>query len=173
MSTAVAPADISIRPAEDDDASAIAAIYRPYVLGATCSFETEAPTDDEIVRRMRAVRGAGLPYLVAEIDGKVVGYAYAGRWRERSAYRKTCENTVYVAADRHGSGCGRRLLSELISACAAVDMLQMIAVIGGRDNAASIALHSRLGFREVGVLERVGFKHGRWLDTVLMQRSLG
>jgi phosphinothricin acetyltransferase len=119
------------------------------------------------------VHRLGLPYLVAELRGEVVGYAYAAAYRPRPAYRHTIEDSVYVASKHHRAGIGRALLAELIARCEVGPWRQMIAVIGDSANTGSIALHHRFGFRHVGTLENVGFKHGRWLDSVLMQRSLG
>jgi phosphinothricin acetyltransferase len=123
--------------------------------------------------RHASITGAGLPYLVAELEGAVVGYSYATAYRARSAYRHTIEDSVYIADGFNGRGIGLALLSALIARCEAGPWRQMIAVIGNSGNAGSIALHARLGFEHVGVLRNVGFKHGRWVDTVLMQRPLG
>ena len=162
-----------IRPSRDSDLSAVTAIYRPAVLHGTASFELEPPDEAEMARRRRALLEGGYPYLVAERDGAVVGYAYAGAYRPRPAYRFTVEDSIYVAPDRQGSGVGRALLVALIEACEALGFRQMVAVIGDSASQGSIRLHESLGFRPVGVLEAIGFKHGRWLDTVLMQRPLG
>jgi L-amino acid N-acyltransferase YncA len=165
---------VAIRPASTTDIPAITRIYAHAVEQGTPSFEITAPDDAEMTRRMNDLLGNGFPYLAAEIGGVLAGYAYAGPYRARSAYRHTVENSVYIAHDNHRRGVGRALLAALIEACAARGFRQMIAVIGdSRRQAASISLHEALGFRHVGVLEDVGFKHGRWLDSVLMQRSLG
>lgn len=164
---------MTLRAAVALDIPAVAAIYTDHVLHGTASFEIEPPSVEDMHRRHAAVLAAGLPYLVAERAGEVLGYAYATPYRPRPAYRHTIENSVYVRADRAGQGIGRALLSELIALVERGDWRQMVAVIGDSENRASIALHERLGFRRVGVFESVGFKHGRWLDTVLMQRSLG
>jgi phosphinothricin acetyltransferase len=168
----MAAPDLSVRDAADGDVPRILEIYRHYVLHATCTFEVDPPSEHEMRARVAAVRALGLPWLVAESAGEVVGYAYAGRYRERPAYRHTVENSVYIAHDRHRLGAGRRLLEELVRRITAGHFLQMVAVIGDSRNLPSIALHERVGFRHVGVLQDVGFKHGRWLDTVLMQRTL-
>ncbi|MGE8359307.1 N-acetyltransferase family protein [Pseudomonas sp.] len=164
---------MTLRAAVALDIPAVAAIYTDHVLHGTASFEIEPPSVEGMHRRHAAVLTAGLPYLVAERAGEVLGYAYATPYRPRPAYRHTIENSVYVRADRAGQGIGRALLSELIAQVERGDWRQMVAVIGDSENRASIALHESLGFRRVGVFESVGFKHGRWLDTVLMQRSLG
>jgi L-amino acid N-acyltransferase YncA len=162
-----------VRDSRDDDVAGIQAIYAHHVLHGTASFEEEAPPLAEMQRRRAEVMARGLPYLVAEIDGRVAGYSYATPYRTRSGYRYTIENSVYVDHARHRSGLGRALLSELIARCERGDWRQMIAVIGDSAHVASVALHASLGFRNVGTLEAVGFKFGRWLDSVLMQRALG
>lgn len=162
-----------IRPATPADVPAIAAIYRPAVLTGSASFEIDPPDDAEMAGRMAAVVGAGFPYLVATIDDCVVGYAYASAFRPRPAYRFTCENSIYVAPDAQGQGIGRALLGELLSRCTALGLRQMLAVIGDSQNFGSIALHRRAGFTFNGTMHAVGFKHGRWLDVVTMQRALG
>jgi phosphinothricin acetyltransferase len=148
-------------------------IYAPYVLTGFASFEEVPPTTEEMRARRAAVVAAGLPYLVAVMDGEVVGYAYATSYRPRPAYRHTIENSVYVADAMHGRGTGAALLKELIARCEAGPWRQMLAVIGNSANAGSIALHRRMGFQLVGTLTSVGFKLGQWVDTVLMQRALG
>ena len=137
------------------------------------SFEESAPDADELRKRWKAVLSLGLPYIVAELDGRVVGYAYATQYRARSAYRHSLENSVYVREGEGGRGIGVALLVELIERCEGGPWRQMVAVIGDSANAASINLHRKLGFREVGTLAAVGFKFGRWVDSVLMQRPLG
>lgn len=164
---------VAVRPSTPADIPAIQAIYAREVLHGLASFEETPPDVAEMTRRRDAVLAAGMPYLAAEGAGRVLGYAYAGPYRPRPAYRHTVENSVYVAADARGLGVGRQLLTALIQACEAGPWRQMVAVIGDRDNAGSIGLHRALGFREVGVLVGVGFKHGRWVDSVLMQRALG
>jgi L-amino acid N-acyltransferase YncA len=165
---------VAIRPAKTSDIPAITRIYAPAVEHGTASFELSAPDEAEMARRMGNLVGNGFPYIVAEIDGVLVGYAYAGPFRSRLAYRLTIENSVYIAPDMQGRGTGRALLAALIETCEARGFRQMIAVIGdSTKQAASIGLHEDLGFRHVGILQDVGFKHGRWLDSVLMQRELG
>jgi L-amino acid N-acyltransferase YncA len=165
---------LSIRPAVPDDIPAIAAIYAHAVEHGTASFELEAPDAAEMARRMTDLLSKGYPYLAAERGGRLAGYAYSGPYRARPAYRPTVENSVYIAHDLHRRGVGRALLTALIEATQACGFRQMIAVIGDSSRqAASIGLHQALGFRHVGILQDVGFKHGRWLDSVLMQRALG
>ncbi|TBN55321.1 N-acetyltransferase family protein [Hansschlegelia quercus] len=147
-------------------------IYAPEVRSGYASFEEIPPDVAEMARRRIGVLALGLPYLVAERDGAILGYAYAGSYRARPAYRWTVEDSVYVSPDAQGQGVGSGLLGELIARCEAGPWRQMIAVIGDSRNAGSIALHARLGFRPVGAFENVGFKLGRWLDSVLMQRPL-
>jgi phosphinothricin acetyltransferase len=162
-----------LRDARDDDMGAVQAIYAHHVLHGTASFEEEPPPLAEMLRRRGDVLARGLPYLVAETDGRIGGYSYATPYRARSAYRFSIENSVYVDHARHRSGIGRALLTELIARCERGDWRQMIAIIGDSGQAASIGLHASLGFRHIGTLQAVGLKFGRWLDTVLMQRALG
>jgi phosphinothricin acetyltransferase len=165
---------LTIRPATPADIPAITRIYADSVMRATASFELEPPDEKEMARRMRALIDGGFPYLAADTEGVLAGYAYAALYRTRPAYRFTVENSVYVAFDQHRRGAGRALLAALIEACAACGFRQMIAVIGDSPKQqASVGLHAALGFRHVGILQDVGFKHGRWLDTLLMQRELG
>lgn len=163
----------AVRPSRDEDLPQIQAIYAHHVLHGLGSFEEVPPDAAELGRRRGDVLGRGLPYLVAEMEGRIVGYAYAGAYRPRPAYRHTVENSVYVAHGHAGRGIGRALLSELIRVCAAAGARQMIAVIGDSGNVGSIALHAAHGFAYSGLLRAVGFKHGRWVDSVIMQRSLG
>jgi phosphinothricin acetyltransferase len=166
--------DLSIRPANSSDIPAITRIYAYAVEHGTASFEITPPNEAEMAQRMNDLVDEGYPYLVAEIGGAVAGYAYAGPYRGRPAYRLTIEDSVYVAPDQHRRGIGHALLAALINAAAARGFRQMIAVIGDSTRqAASIGLHQVAGFRHVGILHDVGFKHGRWLDSVLMQRALG
>ena len=163
----------SIRPATPADAAAIAAIYAHHVLHGTATFEEVPPDPAEIARRQAEITGRGLPYLAAEAGGRLLGYAYAGRLRPRSAYRFTLEDSIYLDPAAIGRGLGRRLLERLIADCTATGARQLVAVIGDSGNLASIALHARLGFAHVGTLRAVGLKFGRWLDTVEMQLPLG
>jgi L-amino acid N-acyltransferase YncA len=164
---------VLVRDSVDAHMPMVQRIYAHYVLHGLGSFEEEPPSVMELARRRREVLGHRLPYLVAEIDGAVAGYAYATLYRDRSAYRYTIEDSVYVDKDLVGKGIGRALLSAVIARCEANQWRQMIAVIGDSRNAASIGLHERLGFRLVGIHRSVGFKLGSWVDTVLMQRELG
>jgi phosphinothricin acetyltransferase len=165
----------SIRPAAPADTSAIAAIYAHAVLHGTASWELEPPGEDEMLRRFEAVLAGGYPYLVAESEGALLGYAYASAYRPRPAYRSTVENSIYIAPDAQGLGVGQALLAALMQDCAARGFRQMIAVIGDGTGASlgSRRLHERAGFRLIGVAEKVGYKHGRWLDQMLMQKELG
>lgn len=162
----------AIRPSRDDDIPAITAIYAPAVLTGTASFEIDPPDAHEMARRRAALREAGYPYLVAERNGAVIGYAYAGPYRPRPAYRATVECSIYIAPAAQRAGVGRGLLSALIAQSTETGFHQMIAVIGDSAQTPSIELHRACGFRLIGIAERVGFKHGRWLDQVLMQREL-
>jgi phosphinothricin acetyltransferase len=162
-----------VRPSRDADVRRITEIYAYHVLHSLASFEVVPPDEVEIARRRATVRKCGLPHLVAEIDGVVIGYAYASPHRARAAYRYTVEDSVYVDQARTHHGVGRLLLSEVIAASERAGYRQMVAVVGDSGNAASIGLHERLGFRRIGVMPAVGFKFGRWVDTVLLQRPLG
>jgi L-amino acid N-acyltransferase YncA len=164
---------ILVRDAREADTASIQKIYAHYVLNALATFEEVPPTLEDMCSRRQIIQGAGLPYLVAEVDEQTVGYACAIVYRPRPAYRHTVKDSVYVTEGFHAKGIGRALLSVLIERCEAGDWRQMIAVIGGNDNLGSIALHGRLGFQQMGVLKAVGFKLGQWVDTVLMQRALG
>jgi phosphinothricin acetyltransferase len=165
--------DLRIRPAADADIPAITAVYAHAVRHGTASFELEPPDEAEIARRRGALLAGGYPYLVAERGQDLLGYAYAGAYRTRPAYRSTVEDSVYVAPAAQGQGVGRALLTALIAECEARDFRLMVAVIGDRASTGSIKLHEALGFTHVGALEPIGYKHGRWLATVLMQRALG
>ncbi|HTQ78271.1 MAG TPA: GNAT family N-acetyltransferase [Burkholderiales bacterium] len=162
-----------VRPAAPQDLPTIQSIYAHHVLHGLASFEEEAPPLEEMRRRFDEVAGRGLPYFAAEEAGEVVGYAYCAPYRSRSAYRYTLEDSVYVREGRQGKGIGRALLGELVGACEALPYRQMIAVIGDSANLASVALHASLGFVRCGSLRSSGYKFGRWVDTVLMQRALG
>jgi len=164
---------VLVRDAADGDMAAVQAIYAAHVSGGLASFEETPPDVAEMARRRAAVLELGLPYRVAEWDGAVKGFAYAGPYRNRPAYRYSLENSVYVAADALGRGLGRRLLGDLIERCTALGYRQMVAVIGDSANEASITLHARLGFETAGVQKSIGFKFGRWVDSVIMQRPLG
>lgn len=164
---------VIIRDVTDVDIIFIQQIYAGYVSSNLATFEEDPPSSEEIARRKAAVLSMKLPYLIAEVDGRVAGYCYATSYRPRPAYRHTVENSVYVHPSFHRCGIGSALLRELILRCEAGPWRQMIAVIGNSDNKSSIMLHSNLGFRRVGTFNSVGFKLGKWVDTVLMQRSLG
>jgi L-amino acid N-acyltransferase YncA len=172
MSESAAPS-VAVRDARAADLAAVQAIYAHHVLHGLATFEEVPPSVDELVARRAAVIDAGLPYLVAEHAGAVVGYSYASAYRPRPAYRYAIEDSVYVADGLAGRGIGAALLAALIARCEAGPWRQMIAIIGDTGNAASIALHRRHGFAPAGTLHAVGFKLGRWVDTVLMQRALG
>jgi phosphinothricin acetyltransferase len=164
---------ITIRRATLGDIPAITAIYGHWVANGTASFELEPPDEAEMGRRFETITAAGYPYLVAEQEGRIAGYSYASAWRPRRAYRASVEDSIYVAPDMTRTGTGRLLLAELIRQCEALGYRQMVAVIGDSGQAPSIELHRAAGFTMVGVLKSIGFKHGRWLDGVLMQRALG
>ena len=165
---------LTIRDCRADDIPAIAGIYGHWVATGLASFELSPPDAAEMARRREAVMAGGFPYIVAEGEGgQVLGYAYASHWRTRPAYRFACENSVYVRKDANRGGIGRALLEGLIARCAANGLRLMVAVIGDSANAPSIGLHRACGFTMVGVLPAVGWKHERWVDSVLMTRPLG
>ena len=164
---------IPIRPIETRDLGAVTRIYDHAVRHGTASFEIEPPNEREMARRYEALRAGGYPYLVAEVDGVIMGYAYAGPYRARPAYRWSVEDSVYVAPTSQRRGVGRALLERLIAEAEMAGFRQMIAVIGDSANVGSVELHRAAGFRMVGTFDNVGFKFGRWLDSVLMQRPLG
>jgi phosphinothricin acetyltransferase len=166
-------AQVAVREAQDADMAAVQSIYAHHVLHGLASFEEVPPTVEEIASRRNAVLALGLPYLVGTLAGRVVGYCYAGPYRSRPAYRHTIEDSVYVADGMAGRGIGGALLREVIGRCEQGPWRQMLAVIGNSGNAGSIGLHASLGFQPVGTLRSSGFKFGRWVDTVLMQRALG
>jgi phosphinothricin acetyltransferase len=164
---------ILVRDANETDMSAVTNLYAKHVLHGLASFEEVPPPLDEMKSRRAGVLKLGLPYLVAELDGRIVGYSYATFYRARPAYRYTVEDSVYVEDGLHGRGIGTALLGELIARCERGPWRQMLAVIGDSGNAGSIALHRRMGFTLAGTLASVGFKFGRWVDSVFMQRALG
>jgi L-amino acid N-acyltransferase YncA len=165
---------VKIRGASVEDAAAIGAIYGHHVLNGLGTFEEVPPSDAEIAERIAGVLGHGLPYFLAEDDdGRVLGFAYAAPFRARAAYRYTAEESVYVHPDSVGRGVGKALVAEVIAACEAMGLRQLVAVIGDTGNAGSRGLHRSLGFTEAGVGHAFGHKHGRWVDIVWMQRALG
>jgi phosphinothricin acetyltransferase len=164
---------LSIRPTLASDITAITRIYAHAVKHGTATFELEPPDETEMLRRFDKLRTGGFPYIVAEVEGTVAGYAYAGAFRERPAYRFTVEDSIYIAPEMHRRGIGRALLMRLIEEAEAAGFRQMMAVIGDSAQAGSIGVHRACGFEDAGVFKAVGFKFGRWLDTVQMQRALG
>ena len=164
---------IHIRDSRDSDLPAVQAIYAHHVLHGLATFEEIPPSVEEMIQRREGLIRANMPQLVAELDGKILGYCYAGPYLARPAYRFAVENSVYIAEGHAGQGLGTRLMTQLIERCSAGPWRQMIGVIGDSGNRASIALHRKLGFQMVGTLHSVGFKLGRWVDTVFMQRALG
>ncbi|OKH85977.1 acetyltransferase [Mycobacterium sp. ST-F2] len=163
---------MSTRPATTADLPAIAEIYAHYVVNSVASFELEAPTDDEWQQRFAKVAAAGFPFLVVEREGKVAGYAYCLPWKDRPAYQGTVEDSIYLAPWATGQGAGSELLGALLEASRAADVREVIAVIADSGDPSSIALHQKLGFEDAGRLRQVGHKHGRDIDTVLLQCSL-
>jgi L-amino acid N-acyltransferase YncA len=165
---------IGIRPAASDDARAVQAIYAHYVTTSVATFEENVPAVDEMARRIDDARVSGLPFLVAcrAATGEVIGFGYCTGYRARSAYRFTVEDSVYVHPDARGQGAGRLLLSELLDACSQAGIRQVVAVIADTGDSASVELHRRLGFTDAGRLTAVGYKHGRWIDTIRLQRAL-
>ncbi|WP_432872965.1 N-acetyltransferase family protein [Microbispora rosea] len=161
-----------IRPAVPADLNAVAEIFTYYVSQTVITFEQTPPTVAEWRRRLDDLAGRGLPFLVADLDGDVAGYAYASPWRPKPAYRHTVEDSIYLAPGWTGRGLGSALLGALVDRCAQANLRQVIAVIADTGSDASTALHKRFGFTHVGRLTGVGYKHGRWIDTVLMQRTL-
>ncbi len=166
--------ELTIRDVMQEDIAAITEIYRDAVLHGTASFELDPPDQREMASRMKGVVDTGYPYIVGlSEDGVLLGYAYASAYRARPAYRWSCENSVYIDKSAHGAGVGRKLMQVIIERCTALGFRQMLGIIGGSEHMASIGLHKSLGFEHVGTLPATGFKHGRWLDSVLMQLALG
>ncbi|MEK9673912.1 MAG: GNAT family N-acetyltransferase [Rhodospirillaceae bacterium] len=165
--------DIIIREARAADMPRITEIYAHHVATGGGSWEYVGPDEAEMTRRRQAVQDAECPYVVAEASGAILGYAYAAQYRPRPGYRYTVEDSVYVAAGAEGRGVGAKLLTVLIERCEAAGYRQMIAVIGDAENHGSIALHRKMGFRQVGLFENIGFKFGRWLASIIMLRALG
>ena len=163
---------MKVRPATQDDAPAVATIYGHHVLHGTGTFEEVPPSTADMAARMQSVLDKGFPWIVVEEAGRIVAFAYAGPYRERSAYRFTAEDSVYVAPNALGKGYGKAALSAVVEACRAKGLRRLIAVIGDTRNAGSIALHRALGFEPCGVLPAVGYKAGQWLDVPLMQLPL-
>ena len=162
-----------IRPSRDEDLDAITRIYAHHVLHGTGTFETTPPTRDEMAGRRADVLGKGLPWLVIEVDGQVMGYAYGNWFKLRPAYRYSVEDSIYMAPESAGKGLGKLLLTELLAQCERAGVRKVMAVIGDSANAGSIGVHKALGFEQVGVVQSCGWKFGRWLDIVLMQKSIG
>jgi L-amino acid N-acyltransferase YncA len=165
--------EVVVRQVNDADMPLIAAIYGHHVLHGLASFETDPPDAEEMSKRRVEILAKGFPYLVSELNGRVAGYAYANFYRTRFAYRFSVEDSIYVDPACVGRGLGRELLSCLISECELRGFRQMIAVIGDSANHASVKLHLNCGFTLTGTFQSIGFKHGRWVDSVLMQRPLG
>lgn len=166
-------AGVTVRPATEADLPALTRIYAWHVLNGTGTFEEVPPDEAEMAARLAKVRAYALPYVVAEVDGEVAGFAYAGPFRERSAYRYCAEDSVYIAPGREGAGLGRAALSAVIEGCRRASIRELVAVIGDSENLASIGLHRALGFAPAGVFRSVGLKFGRHLDVVFMQLRLG
>jgi len=163
---------LTIRDFDEDDVPAITAIYKHAVLNGTGTFEIQPPGEAEMKIRQRVMATSNYPYLIAELDRKVVGFAYVNSYRPREAYAKTVENSIYIRDGFQGKGIGQKLLERLVKEAAAGGFRQIIAVIGDSENIASIRVHEKVGFVHAGVLREVGFKNGRWLDTVMMQYAL-
>lgn len=169
-----APAPVTIRDCGETDIAAITAIYAHYVRTSLATFDEIAPTEADMAQRCADARAAALPFLAAaDSRGTILGFAYAAHYRPRTAYRFTLEDSIYVAADMRRRGIGRALLTRLVEQCTSAGFRQLVAVIGDSANAASIGLHESIGFARVGLMPAVGFKLGRWVDSVMMQRALG
>lgn len=164
--------DVIIRPSELSDIGDIHKIYAYEVLNGVATFDKIPPSENDLKVKRQNIIDNGFPYLVAEINGKVVGYSYVSLYRERSAYSKTVENAIYIDPDYRGMGIATKLMNGILPICIDIGLKQVIAVIGDSDNHGSINLHKKLGFREVGILENVGYKFDRWINVVLMQKSL-
>lgn len=167
------PPALQVRASRTEDMGAVQSIYADEVLTGTATFELVPPGVDEMWSRHAALCDAGYPYLVAELEGRIAGYGYAGPYRPRAAYRHTVEDSIYIAAWARRRGAGAALLDALIATSESLGFRQMVAVIADSAHVASIKLHERAGFRVIGTFQSVGHKQGRWLDTVLMQRALG
>ena len=162
-----------IRHSSDKDIAAVTAIYRHHVLHGTGTFEIDPPSEEDMVGRWSDIQSKGLPYLVVEEAGHILGFAYCNWFKPRPAYRFSAENSIYLAADAHGQGLGRALLAELAAQAEKAGVRKLIAVIGDSANAGSIGVHRSVGFRDVGILKSCGWKFDRWLDVVLMDKALG
>lgn len=162
-----------IRPSRDEDLTAITAIYRHHVLTGTGTFEIEPPSEADMASRRADVLAKGLPYLVVENQGHILGFAYCNWFKPRPAYRFSAEDSIYMAPDAHGQGWGRALLAELSTQAERAGVRKLLAIIGDSANAGSIGVHASLGFRHVGVLQSCGWKFERWLDVVMMEKPLG
>ncbi|WAT02458.1 GNAT family N-acetyltransferase [Rouxiella chamberiensis] len=173
LATGYAGEGIELLDADESDMAQVQAIYAHHVIYGSSSFETEPPSLEEMLQRRRAVVDKGLPYLVAKEQGQVIGYCYLSPYRPRYAYRFTVEGSVYMAEGQQGKGVGKRLMTEAIARAERGGWRQMMAVVGNSENIASLRLHQSLGFTVIGQLTGVGYKHGRWLNTIMMQRTLG
>lgn len=162
-----------IRDVSDDDMGAIQEIYADEVINGVSSWEEKPPSLEEMIARRNCLIAAGYPYRVAELDQQITGFSYVSSYRSRVSYRYTVENTIYIDKNHRGHGTGRRLLKDLIERCEAQGYRQMVAVIGDSGNQASINFHRQMGFNEAGIIHSIGFKFGRWMDSVIMQKSLG
>lgn len=164
--------ELTIRPSEKTDIGAIYEIYENEVLHGMATFDEIPPTRDELLEKRAQIRRTGFPHLVAEIDGRVIAYSYISLYRQRSAYSKTVENAIYVHPSHQGAGVGFKLMTVILQECKKLGLKNVIAVIGDSNNHGSIKLHKKLGFRKVGILNEVGFKFGRWVDVVIMQKQI-